>query len=95
MHPTLHTAPFTAAGWLFEMKLDRFRALARRRGADVRLLSRTGRLMGNQFPDIVAALDRIPAAWVLDAELVVPDARGHPSFERMRRARSCADEIPS
>ncbi|TMG95246.1 MAG: DNA ligase, partial [Betaproteobacteria bacterium] len=85
MHPTLHAAPFTAGGWLFEMKLDGFRALARRRDADVELLSRTGRSMGNEFPEIVAALERIPGAWALDAELVVPDERGHPSFERTRR----------
>ena len=27
MHPTLQVAPFTAAGWDFETKLDGFRAL--------------------------------------------------------------------
>src|SRR2546421_7906288 len=67
------------------MKLDGFRALARRRGADVDLLSRTGRSMAGEFPEIIAALARISGQWVLDAELVVPDERGHPSFERTRR----------
>jgi ATP-dependent DNA ligase len=38
--------------------------------------------MGNEFPEIVAALKRMPGEWVLDAELVVPDERGYPSFER-------------
>ena len=42
--------------------------------------------MGNQFPEIVASLDRIPGAWALDGELVVSDQRGHPSFERTRRS---------
>jgi ATP-dependent DNA ligase len=85
MHPTLHAAPFTAAGWVFEMKLDGFRALARRHGDDVELLSRTGRSMAGEFPEIMAALARIAGEWVLDAELVVPDERGYPSFEQLRR----------
>ena len=94
MQPTLHARPFTAAGWRFEMKLDGFRALARRRGAEVELLSRTGRSIGAQFPEILAQLKRIPGAWAIDAELVVPDERGHPSFEHVRR-RSCAGPLRS
>ena len=85
MHATPHAKSFTAAGWLFEMMLDRFRALARRRGAAVELLSRTGRRMGNECPEIINALERTAGEWVLDAELVVPDGRGHPSFESTRR----------
>ena len=67
------------------MKLDGFRALARRRGPRVELLSRTGRSMGDQFPEIVAALLDVPGDWTLEAELVVRDERGHPSFEQVRR----------
>ena len=85
MHPTLHAAPFTAAGWLFEMKLDGFRALACRRGAKVELLSRTGRSMAHEFPEIMEALSQISGDWAMDAELVVPDERGHPAFEATRR----------
>src|SRR2546423_4031264 len=85
MHPTLHAAPFTAAGWLFEMKVDGFRALACRRGANVELLSRTGRSMAHEFPEIMGALSRISGDWALDAELVVPDERGYPAFEATRR----------
>ena len=85
MHATPHAKSFTAAGWLFEMMLDRFRALARRRGAAVELLSRTGRRMGNECPEIINALERTAGEWVHDAELVVPDGRGHPSFESTRR----------
>ena len=85
MHPTLHAAPFTTAGWLFEMKLDGFRALACRRGGNVELLSRTGRSMAHEFPEVMGALSRISGDWAADAELVVPDERGHPSFEATRR----------
>jgi hypothetical protein len=85
MHPSQHTMPFTAAGWLFEMKLDGFRALARKQAGQAELSSRTGRSLASEFPEIVAALQRIPGEWQLDAELVVPDDRGYPSFERLRR----------
>jgi ATP-dependent DNA ligase len=43
------------------MKLDGSRALARRQGAEVELLSRRGRIMNEQFPEIVARLRKVVA----------------------------------
>ncbi|MER5638926.1 non-homologous end-joining DNA ligase [Kitasatospora sp. NPDC002227] len=43
-------------GWLFERKLDGVRALAVREGAQVRLLSRSGRRLNDTYPEVVAAL---------------------------------------
>lgn len=85
MHATLVRRPFSRAGWAFENKLDGFRALARRENDVVELLSRTGRQIGPNFPEVVSALKRIPGTSVLDGELVVTDSRGHPSFEGLRR----------
>jgi bifunctional non-homologous end joining protein LigD len=85
MHATLVQRPFTKPGWSFEMKLDGFRALARRQGDRVELISRNGNTLGAAFPEIVRALKSIPGNWVLDAELVVPDSKGRPSFDRVRR----------
>ena len=34
-HPSLHRKPFDDPAWLFELKLDGFRALARKIGADL------------------------------------------------------------
>jgi bifunctional non-homologous end joining protein LigD len=45
------------------MKLDGFRALARREGERVDLLSRTGPSLAGSFPEIVGALKRIPGDW--------------------------------
>ena len=56
MHPRIGREPFTAAGWVFEHKLDGFRALAIVEAGDVRLLSRNGRSLGKQFPEVVRAL---------------------------------------
>src|SRR5262249_27752266 len=85
MEPVLHPRPFTAPGWIFELKVDGFRALARRRGTRIELLSRRGREMGDQFPEILGAVRRIDGDWHLDGELVVPDAHGLPAWERVRR----------
>ncbi len=41
--------------------------------------------MAEQFPEIVRALRALASDVVLDCELVVPDERGHPDFETVRR----------
>src|SRR5437764_10279019 len=84
-HPTLGRAPFTAEGWLFELKHDGYRALVIKSGARVELLSRWGRSMSHAFPEIVAAVATLPGDAVLDAELVVPDAAGRSDFAELRR----------
>jgi len=90
MHPTLHRAPFTRAGWIFEHKLDGFRALART-GSKPALISRNGLSYATAFPEIMATLRRFRVAAVFDCELVVVDASGRPQWERLRRrAGGCA-----
>lgn len=46
-HPRIARVPFTAAGWVFEHKLDGFRVLAIVEAGDVRLLSRNGRSLAS------------------------------------------------
>ena len=43
-------APFSAEGWLFELKLDGYRLLAVREGPDARLISRNGNDLSASFP---------------------------------------------
>src|SRR3954469_16922636 len=85
MHPTLVRAPFTASGWVFETKLDGFRALARKTGRTVELVSRNGRSLAEAFPDVVAAIGELCGDVVLDCKLVVVDAQGRPMWDRLRR----------
>ena len=59
-HPILSHVPFTRDGWLFELKHDGFRALARTGRSSVQLLSRSGRSMAEPFPETVAALEPLP-----------------------------------
>ena len=85
MEPVAYRRPFTAEGWLFEMKFDGLRVLIRRRNGLLELISAHGRSLGVQFPEVMAPLGEIPGAWHLDAELVVPDARGLADWDRARR----------
>lgn len=82
--PSLRSWPFSAPGWIFELKYDGFRVLAAREGEAVRLLSRRGNDMIGCFPEIAACLLELPDL-VIDGELVLLDAKGRPQFERLRR----------
>jgi bifunctional non-homologous end joining protein LigD len=69
------------AGWAYEPKYDGMRAeLALGPGATVRLWSRDGHDKTGQFPDLVAAVRKLPARCrrgaVLDGEVVAVDAEG-------------------
>ena len=77
--------PFSAAGWLFELKLDGYRALAARAGAPC-LLSRNGNELTACFPEVVQALKALPyERLLLDGELVAVDSAGRPSFQRLQQ----------
>ena len=82
MHAIRWPRPFTADGWVFENKLDGFRALLRKNGT-AELISRNGRSMAPQFPEIMEAVAALPNC-VLDAELVVLDNTGHAMWDRVR-----------
>jgi ATP-dependent DNA ligase len=71
--------------WQYEPKWDGFRCLAFRDGGSVELQSKAGQPLGRYFPEIVAALEQLPAKrFVLDGELVVPYA-GALSFDALQQ----------
>jgi bifunctional non-homologous end joining protein LigD len=82
--PTLVRAPFTRAGWVFELKYDGFRVLAGKDGGQVTLLSRRGTNLLPNYPEVAACLRTLPDL-AIDGELVVLDEHGHPQFERLSR----------
>jgi DNA ligase D-like protein (predicted ligase) len=88
MKAVLSGTPFSDPDWIFERKLDGIRCLAIRDAGEVELMSRTARRMNEQFPELVAALERQPARdFILDGEIVA-FANGVTSFARLqRRAR--------
>jgi bifunctional non-homologous end joining protein LigD len=56
--------------WLYEIKLDGFRALATKSGGAVSFRSRNDKDFGEKFGEIVDALKRMPDETVIDGELV-------------------------
>jgi bifunctional non-homologous end joining protein LigD len=88
MKAVLSDTPFSDPDWIFERKLDGIRCLAIRDELGVSLMSRTARLMNDQFPELARALEREPARdFILDGEIVA-FRNGITSFERLQqRAR--------
>jgi bifunctional non-homologous end joining protein LigD len=79
-------APFSADGWLFELKLDGYRLLAVRDGHDARLISRNGNDLSAQFPEVIRSLAALPFdRLLLDGEVVALDQAGRPSFQRLQQ----------
>ena len=79
-------APFSRAGWVFEIKLDGYRLLAARETGDARLVSRNGNDLTATFPEIARAIRGLPyEGLIVDGEVVVHDARGIPSFQELQK----------
>ncbi len=73
--------------WIYEIKFDGFRALALKRGKEVELLSRSAKDLTARFPEIAAAVGKLPMQnGVLDGEIVAVDEKGRSSFQLLQRA---------
>jgi bifunctional non-homologous end joining protein LigD len=79
--------------WLWEIKLDGYRAIAVKSGSDVKLFSRQKKSLNTQFPSIVEGLTNLPAETVVDGELVAIDDTGRPDFNLLQNFRSEASRI--
>jgi ATP-dependent DNA ligase len=81
-------------GWVFEPKWDGFRCLAYRDSETVALQSKAGQPLARYFPEIVAALVRLPARrFVLDGELLVPTDSGFSFDDLLQRLHPAASRI--
>ena len=78
--------PFSKKGWLYEIKYDGYRLLACKDEGVVSLISRAGNDLTATFPDIAAALSKLPFTYVVfDSEVVVHDVSGIPSFSQLQK----------
>ena len=69
--------------WMYEVKLDGYRALLMKHDGQVRLLSRNEKRLS--YPEVEAAGRRLKAeSVVLDGEVVAVDGNGHPSFQALQ-----------
>jgi ATP-dependent DNA ligase len=75
--------------WIYELKLDGYRAQAIRDGKGVRILSRNGKDLTKKYPLLVRDLkEAIDSDTALDGELVAFDDAGHPSLSSIVRVVS-------
>ena len=73
--------------WVYELKLDGYRAQAIRDQAGVRLLSRRGKDLSRKYPLVTRDLvDAIEVDTALDGELVAFDGQGRLSFNALHNA---------
>jgi bifunctional non-homologous end joining protein LigD len=85
--PTLAAAAPTSDQWVWEIKFDGYRLLARIEGAKVQLITRGGHDWSAKMPALVKALGSLGlgSAW-LDGEIVVIGANGMPDFHALQNA---------
>jgi bifunctional non-homologous end joining protein LigD len=78
--------PFSDPNWLFEIKWDGVRTLARIENGAIKLTSRNGIDVTKQYPE----LGKLPKALssrqaILDGEIVALDEKGHSGFARLQQ----------
>jgi DNA ligase D-like protein (predicted ligase) len=70
--------------WLYELKLDGYRAIAAKVNGEARLWSRNKNNFASRYPSVAAALTKLPNDTVIDGEIVAIDESGKPSFNALQ-----------
>ena len=76
------------ADWLYQLKLDGYRAIGVRNASGVHLWSRNENDFGERYPMIRQALTKLPPDTVVDGEIVALDNNGRPSFNALQNYAS-------
>jgi DNA ligase D-like protein (predicted ligase) len=79
--------------WVYEIKLDGYRAIAVNAKGKLSLYSRRHKSFNRQYPHIVEALSDLPKDTSIDGELVALDYAGRPNFNFLQHSRSEASRI--
>ena len=79
--------------WLYEIKLDGYRAIAFKSDGKIQLRSRNDNDFTTRYPSISKALASLPDETVIDGEVVALDEEGRPSFNLLQNSASSAAVI--
>ena len=82
-----------SANWIWEVKIDGYRAIAVKSDATVNLFSRTKKSFNGKFPCVRDALADLPSGTVVDGEVVAIDETGRPNFNLLQSFRTSANQI--
>ncbi|MFE8643552.1 DNA ligase D [Sphingomonas sp. NCPPB 2930] len=79
--------PADTDAWIYELKFDGYRLLARKQRGKVRLFTRNGLDWTERMPKVAAAVEALPftSGW-LDGEVVVLGPGGAPDFQALQNA---------
>jgi bifunctional non-homologous end joining protein LigD len=85
MKAKLVESPPATGDWIYELKFDGIRLIAIKEHKRVSLLSRNQNDLSGRFPEIVDAVEQLPAGeCVLDGEVVALDEEGRSSFQLLQ-----------
>jgi len=70
--------------WIFEHKLDGYRAIAHLAKKNIKLLSRNELSLAKQFPSILKALTIVDHEVILDGEIIAVDKTGQTNFQILK-----------
>ncbi len=79
--------------WLYELKLDGYRAIAFKRDEIVHLRSRNDNDFSGRYPGVVKGLAKMPDHTVIDGEVIAFDDDGRPSFYALQNHGSAAAPV--
>src|SRR4051812_378259 len=72
------------SGWLYELKLDGYRAIAFKSGGTLHLRSRNDNDFSGRYPTVLKGLAKLPDETVVDGEVVALGPDGRPSFNALQ-----------
>jgi len=75
-------------GWMYEIKLDGYRAQAIKTLGKLQLRSRNNNDFSVRYSSIANALSKLPNETVVDGEIVALDQTGKPSFNALQNYQS-------
>ena len=85
--------PDDRAEWLYQLKLDGYRAIAFKSGGVLRLRSRNDNDFSLRYTSIAKALAKLPHETVIDGEVVALGQDGRPSFNLLQNHGSTHPDL--
>lgn len=83
MRATEGGKPFTDPDWIYELKYDGYRCLARAGGGTTELRTKNGVNCTKWFPEVANLLAQLPEPMIVDGEVCVLDEIGRSDFNRL------------